>query len=99
MFAHHQRVGYGIAFSKSGCVRALCVCVCVGGGCRWEMRHFLMGYRCDCVYGYVGVILDVNGEVVEGRNKTTNNNCAINRLKKLCFMMLHYVLLRFSLFV
>ena len=49
----------------------------------------------DGVCGYVGVVLAVNVDSVEGRN--ISNICALSRSQKRCFMF-YDVLLRFTLF-
>ena len=47
-----------------GCMH-VCICVYLGVG---GNVLFLMWCRCDHLSGYVGIVLTVNGELVEGRN-------------------------------
>ena len=73
------------------------VFVCVGGRC------FGCQYRCDCVCGYVGVVLAVNVKAMESRNMSKEAmfydvllRFTAFYLYTLTFVMLHSLLVIFS---
>ena len=59
-------------------------------------RCFGCEYRCDCVCGYVGVVLAVNVQAMESRNMS--NVFALNRSQERCFMMFYYGFTPFYLY-